>query len=362
MLLGHRIFLFKRGALETVFTIALIVAVLASLGAFVNQITARTRELKEFGNPSGGAVVFGENFEESSAFLQEIRASFEPRISENLISASLPLDGEERGITVRAVDIRDFIKTRGGQLEGEIARENHEADVGEFLAEMADVEVGENIEVEVSGEEVELLIVGTVRTHGQSDVGLLVPRGSVLNEPGRVRMTVFEGAWEENADRINPPGGAGGNGQSRTKIIGTARVGRFIEETNTQILSFLTVWSLVISVIVAAVAGVGTSRLVDESREELRTLSEVGASRTKLLGLVLSSVAAIALSGSLIGISLGLAGSQTISKILGWMGEGIGLAPHLGVGPLLKILGLATVSSVLGGFIASVTSLRRLGP
>lgn len=234
MLLGHRIVLFKRGALETVFTIALIVAVLASLGAFVNQITARTRELKEFGNPSGGAIVFGENFEESSAFLQEIRASFEPKISENLVSASLPLDGEERGITVRAVDIRDFIKTRNGQLEGEIARENHEADVGEFLAEMADVEVGENIEVEVSGEEVELRIVGTVRTHGQSDVGLLVPRGSVLNEPRRVRMTVFEGAWEENADRINPPGGAGGNGQSRTKIAGTARVGRFIEETNSQ--------------------------------------------------------------------------------------------------------------------------------
>ena len=103
------------------------------------------------------------------------------------------------------------------------------------------------------------------------------------------------------------------------RLSGSPKWG-IIEEVNSQLVSFLTIWSLIICAVVAVVSGAGTKMLVNESERELEVLRAIGASRGKVLGLVLFSISAIALAGSLIGISLGVVGSQAISTALGWVG------------------------------------------
>ena len=359
MFTGHKAFLFRKGTRDTILTIALVVAVLASLAAFVNAIVFRSRSIGKLGGGPSSAVIVGDAAIQSRLLRERMETSSSHILPGSVIPAWLEVGGEDRAVFMVSTNVSEFVRVKNADLEGEIAEEGEEADVGRVLARMANIEIGDDIRVKVGGEKVELHVVGIVSAHTQADVEVLVPEGFMESlAPSDNRFFTVEVRFAKNISGREAIASLANAASKGVDVVGMGQAAKFIEEVDSQTVSFLEAWSLIVYAVVAAVSGVGTMRLVNECERELEILRSIGASRRKVVGLLLLSVSGLGFVGSLIGISLGIVGSQVVSTGLGWIKPGVELSPFLGLGQTLKMLTLATGSSVFGGLVSSFVVLR----
>jgi ABC-type antimicrobial peptide transport system permease subunit len=92
----------------------------------------------------------------------------------------------------------------------------------------------------------------------------------------------------------------------------------FVQQTNLQTLSFLNAWSIAVYAAVSAASYTIATRLITESSYELTMLSALGAKKRLIFALILCYTTTVALIGSILGISLGVAGAQIASTLLRW--------------------------------------------
>ena len=87
-------------------------------------------------------------------------------------------------------------------------------------------------------------------------------------------------------------------------------------------------------------------------------LRALGAKKRHLFTLVLTYTATTALLGSILGIALGVAGTQTVSTILKWMPPSVEITSFLEVGQALQTFLMTLALSILGFTYLAFRSTR----
>lgn len=333
-----RIFLLKRASKETLLSIALIVGALTSMMAFANGITARTEELGGTDTGSKAFLVVGGNTAEYE---------FNDSTKRTVAFGKISTQGKNINAPVISTDLSKHLERSGAELKGEMPRRD-ETIVGNFLAETLGVQIGDGLMVRVNGKQLDLKITGTVKSKTQTSTSLLVRENFFpgVGAGEKVGLTIVRpGEGEETAiKRLKD--------SQNLEVAPLGNVKGFIREVNQQAFSLISVWVLIGCVVVLVGSGVGAARLVEESGEELETLRSVGAGRKRSLLLMFLTVSVIAFSGSLLGVSLGIAGSQVVTTAAGWFTGGGILTPILDLHSVFEIFGLASVSAIGGGLIS----------
>jgi ABC-type lipoprotein release transport system permease subunit len=103
------------------------------------------------------------------------------------------------------------------------------------------------------------------------------------------------------------------------EIVKTQQVAIFAQDINSQIISFLNLWSLAIYAVVVAASYVIATRLVTEAKFELTMFRTLGAKRLFTIKLVFVHTLIVAFLGAVLGLAVGIAGAQVASTVVRWM-------------------------------------------
>ncbi|KXA91660.1 hypothetical protein AKJ57_00480 [candidate division MSBL1 archaeon SCGC-AAA259A05] len=344
-----RIFLLKKASKETVLSIALIVAALTAMAAFANGITERTEKL-------GGGEIGAQSFLILDGDLPGYE--FDGALHETILFGKIEIGGRNRTVPIKSTNLSKFLEKKGKELEGRTPRKKDEAIAGNLLARVLEVQIGDAVEIQMNGEELRLKITGTVKSDTQASTSLLVAEnffdGAEVSEKLNLTTLPSNEIGENVVERLR--------GAPNREVSGLGDAKGFIRKINHQALSLVSLWFLIGCGVVLVGSGVGASRLVEESGKELEMLRSIGAGKRKSFLLMFLVLSVIALSGSLLGVSLGVAGSQVVTTSAGWLtGETI-LTPVLGLRSLLEIVALAFTSSIGGGLASVIYKLGGAKP
>jgi len=351
--------LFRKGEnTSSILAIALLVAIISSTNTILNYLNLQSETLTTLVNPHGTYLIISTN---STALTDsQIDANLATKLSnltyiehllpQKILTANLTTNSTSYKILVRGVkDISAFLKLRSAYLNGTAPKNWAEANIGELLARTSSINFGDEISVAFGETQLRIRVVGVFRSHTQSDTELLLPLKTVNILAGNndtlsiIEFTLKEGTESRKAlDQITQllP--------ENTKIIQTQQLKTFAQQTNTQILTFLNIWSIAVYAAVAATSYIASTRLITESTYELTLLRALGARKRFTLTLILAHTTTIASIGSILGIALGTAGTQIASTILRWITQTIDITPFLKAEQALQILLLTLTSATIG--------------
>jgi ABC-type lipoprotein release transport system permease subunit len=193
-----------------------------------------------------------------------------------------------------------------------------------------------------------LKIVGVVRSQGQLDNEVLVSleTANTLASDGDVSFIEF--SFKNGVDRQEALAGLSALLPVDVEVVKVQQTAAFLQQSNGEILNFLSVWSLTVYFVVAAASYVVSTRLAVESEYELVTLKAIGVKRRRVFALFFSYTVVLALVGAFLGLAFGVVGTQVSSTVLGWFWQGVQVEPFLEPFQVGQILALSVVFSVVG--------------
>ena len=347
----------KRGVAQSVLAMALLVAILASTTSIVNHVDSYAQAL-------GALVGLGRTYLVLSKGASSVADSrvdaelasklrglgyFDYVLAQRTAKVNVSSCSGNALVSVRGVEgVGDFLRARGAQLSGAIARERTEAVAGEVLANALSLGLGAELVLAAGERRVGVRVVGVFRSQTQSDSELVVPMEALSELLGDDAASVIELVLKAGADRSEALGRLARLLPEDVELVQVQQMGELARQVGSEALSFLSAWSLIVYAAIAVASHAIASRLVVESGYELAMLRALGAKRSDVLALVLAYTAMIALASSVLGIAVGTAGAQVVSKALRWIRPDIDMAPFLVVEQALQILLLALASSILG--------------
>ncbi|MEM4461559.1 MAG: FtsX-like permease family protein, partial [Candidatus Bathyarchaeia archaeon] len=132
------------------------------------------------------------------------------------------------------------------------------------------------------------------------------------------------------------------------RVYGTRRIGEYVYGIGEQIARFLYVWIIPVYIVLAVSSYISSMSLISGSAYELSIIKDLGAGRATVSLSILVYVALTSIIGSMLGLSIGLAGVQVASRIIGWIHPSISLTPILNVYDALIVFILSVTVSILG--------------
>jgi ABC-type lipoprotein release transport system permease subunit len=351
----------RRETASSILAIALLVTVLSSIFSVANYVNLQTEFLERLVQPGRTYLILSRNppsaaedHVDGGLALKLRSLSFVERvIVQEVLNAQLTTKAGTYETRIRCVDdLVEFLD--GSYINGRTPRNQGEGLVGEVLARIAEISVGDVVRLDVGGDQLEVRVVGVFTSGTQSDAELLFCTQSPQRESAwLIEFSLKEGVDERKAfDQITPllPSGV--------EMIKVQQLRKFAQQMNEQTLNLLDVWSLVVYIAVVASSYVVAARLVAESSYELAMLRALGAKRRFIFRLVLTYAMGIAFLGSVLGVAMGVAGSQIVSTVLRWLLPSTHLAPFIEFGQAVKIVLLTLVSSAFGGLRPALAASR----
>lgn len=348
----------KRGVSSAILAIGFIVAIEASMLSVLNYVTAQSEAL-------AGLVQVGETYIIMSRGYMSITDS---RIASQLASRLKEAIEVERIFPQKVLDVavkagyasrtarliavenvEGYLKFRGALIDGAFAENWTEANIGEILSRTASIALNQTITISSGEIAFQSRVVGIFRTRSELDAEIVVPMDA-SNGPfkGDGKVSVIEFTLKEGFERGKALDHIAESLPESVEILKVQRPDVFMQRVNLQTLTFLNIWSLVVYAVVAAASYIITMRLTAESAYELAMLRALGARKRQVLTLIIGYTAAIAFLGSILGIALGVAGTQIASTILRWLQPTVEIAPFLKAEQASKTILLTLVSSILG--------------
>jgi putative ABC transport system permease protein len=364
--LTFKMLLRKRGTVESILTIALLIAILASITSVVNHLNSQAETI-------GNLVPSGETFIILSKDSTSITESKVDREIANLVSnatdikyvlsqkvfyARLITVSNSSHTLVRGVDVSTFLEARHARIKGSTA-EGMQANVGELLARLASIKVGDQIDIEANNKRVTVEVAGIIQTQTQSDTEISIPMNVAdsLNEDNDkvsiIELTLIHGHSHDVIDQLREalPDGV--------KIVNTLQTQAFIQDVNNQTINFFSLWSIAVYVTVTATSYVVAARLTFESSYERAMLRALGWKRVHLFKLILAFTFTISLLGSLFGLAIGLAGAQSISTVARWTWRSFAVMPFLEIQQAAQIVLFSLAASTLGSIYPALKAMRK---
>jgi len=349
----------KGGTTSAILAVALLVAISTSMSSMINHINSQAEVLSRIPQIGEAYLILSNNstsitdsqVDAKLADLVSDTADVKYVISQKVFVATLATNFGNYTALVRAVeDLQTFLNVRNSYVNGAVANASEmQTNIGEVLARLASIDVGDEVTVDIGGRSLKVKVMGIVKTLTQSDTELIIPMKTadhLSGEDGKVSFIEFAlkdlNPGDETISRITELLPA------NTKIVKVQQLKNFMQDVNSQTLSFLDLWSSIVYIVVTAASYVLATRLIAESSYDLAMLRALGAKKKLMFKLVITYTATIAPLASTLGLAIGIGGTQVASTIFRWIWPSIEINPFLEPGQALQILLLTIASSVLG--------------
>ncbi|NIM44509.1 MAG: FtsX-like permease family protein, partial [Nitrososphaeria archaeon] len=282
-------------------------------------------------------------------------------IPQKVFTATLTASSGNHTILIRSVEnVTTFLRLRKAHMNGTTAKNETEANIGEILAKSISINKEDEANLTIGNNHLKVEVVGIVRTLTQTDTELIVPIETVnhlTRDNGKVSLIEF--AFKENINGEEALTRITALLPEDVKVVKVQQPQGFMQDMNRQTLSFLNLWSLAVYGVVAAASYVISTGLITESKYELTMLKSLGAKKRLLFKLVLTYTATATLLGCILGLALGIAGTQTASTLLGWIRTSFEANPFLEPNQVLQTLLLTFTASILGCLIPAFRSMSK---
>ncbi|MEM2687153.1 MAG: FtsX-like permease family protein, partial [Thermoproteota archaeon] len=287
-------------------------------------------------------------------------AGVEYVLPQKIFKAILTTNSTNRAVLVRVVeDVSGFLRLRNAYVNGTIAKGREEVNTGEVLARTADIAPNTTIILSVNGKNVSFKVVGIYRTQSQLDGEILIPLTAIKNfTTVNSELSIIEFTLKPGIDRRSVLTSLAEKLPTSVQIIKIQQPGVFMQKVNMQTITFLNVWSIAVYAVIAVASYIITAHLTAESAYELAMLRALGAGKWRILILVVDYIVVVAILGSILGIALGVAGTQVASTLLRWLHPTMEVSPFLQAEQALNTIILTLASSVFGCAIPAYRSAR----
>jgi ABC-type lipoprotein release transport system permease subunit len=365
-ILSFKIFIRKSGTAQSIIAIALLVAIISSANAIVNYLNLQSETIAGLVNPRGTYLILSTN----STALTDSRLPSElsAKISNlSYVKNVFPhkmftanLTNSSITIMIRGVeDISSFLKSRGAYVNGTIAKNWTEANAGELLARALSIKLGDEIGIALGERNVKVKVVGIFRSQTQCDTELLVPmKIANILEGTDLTISFIEFSLKDNVNSREALSQIAQLLPENAKLVQAQQLKTFAQQINMQVVNFLNIWSIAVYAAVAVASYIVSTRLIIELSYELSMLKALGAKKHQIFTLMLAYIATIAFLSSILGISLGIAGTQTVSTMLRWMLQNVDITPFLEMEQAIQTLLLTFISSIIGCIYPITKSAR----
>ena len=203
-------------------------------------------------------------------------------------------------------------------------------------------------------------MTGITQTHGQSDTELTLPLVTLqeITQANTVSIVEFSIKNPDHTKQILT--NLTHTLPTDVKISSIQPIAVFTQDINNQTVIFINTWSLIIYLVVMAASYNIATRLVNEAGYELYTLRTLGVKKKAATNLIIVYALTIGFVGSLIGLSIGIVGTQTASTFVRWLWGTSQLAPYLEVNQTIAILFFAVVFSFFGSLYPATKSAHNM--
>lgn len=363
---GLKMLVRKSGTASAILSIALLVAVIASMNSVANYIALQAKVLGRLTNPSGAYIIISGDAITGSQISAEISRELssirhvKSIFPQKVLLANLTTGYRTSTVYVRGVDDVDaYLKLRVAYVNGTAAKNWDEADVGEVLANALSIKIGDEMNLAFNGGSIKIKAVGVFRNRSPSDAEIIVSMEAVNKISGNNdTVSIIEFYLREGKNRQEVISQIARLLPENIKILEAQQLSVFAQQVGGQTLVFLNIWSLIVYAIIAVASYVIALRLIAESIYEFTMLRALGAGKKYLFTLTLIYTAATALIGSVLGIALGISGAQTASTMFRWINPTVDITPFLEAEQALKTLLLTLASSTLGCAYPALKSTR----
>jgi ABC-type lipoprotein release transport system permease subunit len=358
----------KKGTASAILAIGLLIALLTSVSCLVDNINAQTTALTQLASIGDTYIIKNQNSASLSDsqinanLLTEIKTNSNIKYATNqqLTQGTITANNQTYEVTVRGVDdVKAYLNKNSAAINGSTAKTATEANIGIFLSSLANIQKSDNITLTINSQSTQLKIAGVTRTQTQSDSQLIIPLTtlqSMISQDSTVSYIEF--SVKDTAKSAQTIINLTSTLPSNIQILSTQQVVSFASNINDQTVNFIDVWSIAIYIVVIAASYVTASRLINESEYDIYTLRTLGATKTSTLSLVITYVLVIGLLGSLLGLSVGIVGTQVASTAVRWVLGNSQLAPFIDVNQTLQILGISLVCAVVGGIYPAIKGVK----
>jgi ABC-type lipoprotein release transport system permease subunit len=366
-ILSFKIFIRKSGTAQSIIAIALLVAIISSANSIVNYLNLQSETIAGLINPHGTYLILSSN----STALTDSRlpADLPAKISnlsyvenvfpQKMLTANL-ITNSSITIMIRGVeDISSFLKSRGAYINGTIAKNWTEANAGELLARALSIKLGDEIGIALGEKNVKVKVVSIFRSQTQCDTELLVPMKTAnMLEGNNLTISFIEFSLKDDINSREALSQIAQLLPENAKLVQAQQLKTFAQQINMQVVNFLNIWSIAVYAAVAVASYIVSTRLIIELSYELSMLKALGAKRHQIFTLMLAYIATIAFLSSILGISLGIACTQTVSTMLRWTLQNVDITPFLEVEQAIQTLLLTFISSIIGCIYPITKSAR----
>lgn len=358
----------KKGTASAILAIGLLIALLTSVSCLVDNINAQTTALTQLTRIGDTYILKNQNSASLSNsqinanLLTELKTNSNIKYATNqqLTPGTITAHNQTYEVTIRGVDdVKAYLTKNSAAINGSTPKTTTEANIGIILANSVNIQKSDNITLTINGQSTQLKIAGVTRTQTQSDAQLIIPLTtlqSLINQDSTVSYIEF--SVKDTAKSAQTIANLTSTLPSNIQILSTQQVVSFASNINDQTVNFIDVWSIAIYIVVIAASYVTASRLINESEYDIYTLRTLGATKRSTLNLVITYVLAIGLFGSLLGLSLGIVGTQIAATSVRWILGNSQLAPFIDVNQTLQILGISLVCAVAGGIYPAIKGVK----
>jgi ABC-type lipoprotein release transport system permease subunit len=334
----------------------------------VDNINAQTTALTQLANTGDTYIIKNQNSTSltdsqiSPNLLHELKNNSNIKYATNqqLTQAVLSFHNRTYDITVHGIDdVEAYLNKNSAAINGSTPKNTDDANIGVILSNLANIQKNDYVTITINGQSTQLKISGVIRTQTQSDSHLIVPLTTLQSITSQnSTVSYIEFAVKDTAKSIQTISNLTSILPSNVQILSTQQVVSFASNINDQTVTFIDVWSVAIYVVVIAASYVTASRLINESEYDIYTLRTLGATKRSTINLVVTYVLVIGLLGSLLGLSVGIVGTQVASTAARWALGNTQLAPFINVTEALKILCFAIICAVAGGIYPAIKGVK----
>ncbi len=348
----------KKGTISAVIAIALLIALLTSINSLVNNINSQATIVGELSTIGQTYLLTSKN--STSLSDSQIDASLINQIQNNpnvnyatgqkIVQGTLTTKNGTYKVNVLGIsNLEDFLRTSNARVNGSISQGESQTDVGIILANLASVKLNDTLALAINNQPIQLLAAGVTQTDEQSDTELIMPLITLQTlTQNSSTISFIQFSLKDPSTKSETIANITQALPSDTKITQVQQVQTFVQSINSQTANFINVWSISVYIVIAASSYIVAVRAINEAKYELYMLKTLGARKNATISLIISYSITLAILGSLLGIALGVVGTQVTATGVRWMWGSFTLAPFLQPMQAFQIVLIALMSCFLG--------------
>lgn len=365
--LSYKLLFRKKSTLAAIVALALLVAIVASMNTIVNFIDSETSTMGQLARVGDKYLVLSKN----STSLSDSRISHNTEYAFNssefasvfatkISSGNLQTTFGNYTVAIMGLEnVTAYLKAQSAYVNGTTTKNMNQADVGELLAKTISVDKNDYVNVTIGNNSLTVEIVGVTRAQTQLDSEFIIPIEASNYLTNSSDLSFIEFTINASVNRQNAIEHVTSLLPENAQIVKVQQTALFLQESNVETLNFLAVWSIMVYVLVSAASYVVSTRLIMESEYELVMLKAIGAKKPSLFSTIFTYTMLTAVAGSVLGIALGIVGTQIASTFLRLVWQNIQVVPFLDFSQFAQILALSLLFSALGCIYPAYKSIQK---